>query len=178
MVTFHLSNTSPINPPTASPILTQPQLWAGLQRKIRAAQEFVPAIEACWVLSEEVEEGEGAEGKGGEGGNIVVTREVQFKKGVGNKDRAREVVRGFWPSWIDFEQEDGSHIRNIISSGSSGAAHDLYMTYSFEFRCPGLEAGSEEAERELVKLKGLAQKAVDMSIDAIRAMVVDGRIKA
>lgn len=27
------------------------------------------------------------------------------------------------------------------------------MTYSFEFRCPGVEAGSEEAERELVKLK-------------------------
>ncbi|CBX91847.1 hypothetical protein LEMA_P045530.1 [Plenodomus lingam JN3] len=166
MVTFHLSHTSPINPPSAAPVLTQAQLWAGLQRKIRFAQEFVPVIEGCEVLGEEA----------GEGGDVVVTREVRFKAGAGPRERAREVVRGFWPCWIDFEQQDGSHIRNIISTGSSGSPTDLYMTYTFEFKFPDLQRGSDEAHRQLGKLKEMAQKAVDMSIDAIRAMVLDGRI--
>ncbi|KAF2847992.1 DUF1857-domain-containing protein [Plenodomus tracheiphilus IPT5] len=178
MVHIHLSHTSPINPPSASPILTQPQVWAGLQRKIRFAQEFVPVIETCEVLSETTEDDDDDVGKGGQGGGTVVTREVKFKEGAGPKDRAREVVRGFWPSWVDFEQEDGSHIRNIISSGSSGEDHDLYMTYVFEFRFPHIKEGSDEAEKEVMRLKGMAKKAVDMSIDAIRAMVLDGRIKA
>jgi hypothetical protein len=86
MVNIHLAYTSRINPEGASPVLTQPQIWAGLQRKIRFAQEFVPVIESCKVLEED------AAG--------VVTREVVFKKGMGPKDRAREVVRGFWPSWV------------------------------------------------------------------------------
>jgi hypothetical protein len=62
MVNINLAYTSPINPSGASPILTQPQIWAGLQRKIRFAQEFVPVIESCEVLEED-EQG-------------VVTREV------------------------------------------------------------------------------------------------------
>ncbi|EUC46829.1 hypothetical protein COCMIDRAFT_4118 [Bipolaris oryzae ATCC 44560] len=163
MVNFNLAHTSRINPPGAAPVLTQPQLWAGLQRKIRFAQEFVPVIESCTVLEES------ADG--------VVTRHVVFKKGMGPKDTAREVVRGFWPTWVDFEQEDGSHVRNIISDGASGGVEDLHMTYVFEFRLPNVQEGTEEAEKELARLKGMAKKAVDSSIDAIREMVKDGRIK-
>jgi hypothetical protein len=86
MVDINLSYTSRINPSGASPVLNQAQIWAGLQRKIRFAQEFVPVIESCKVL-EESEDG-------------TVTREVVFKKGMGPKDRAKEVCRGFWPSWV------------------------------------------------------------------------------
>jgi hypothetical protein len=86
MVNINLSYTSRINPSGASPVLNQAQIWAGLQRKIRFAQEFVPVIESCKVLEES------------EGG--TVTREVVFKKGMGPKDRAKEVCRGFWPSWV------------------------------------------------------------------------------
>jgi hypothetical protein len=142
MVTLHLAHTSRINPSGASPILTPPQIWAGLQRKIRFAQEFVPVIESCDVLEEK---------------DGVVTREVVFKKGMGPKDRAKEVVRGFWPSWVDFEQEDGSHIKNIISDGDDG---DLFMTYAFEFRLPGVEEGSEQAEKEVQRFKGVSTFSV------------------
>jgi hypothetical protein len=86
MVNFNIAHTSRINPAGASPILTQSQIWAGLQRKIRFAQEFVPVIESCTVLEES------ADG--------VVTRDVVFKKGMGPKDTAREVVRGYWPCWV------------------------------------------------------------------------------
>ena len=85
MVTLHLSYTSRINPSGVSPVLNNNQLWAGLQRKIRFAQEFVPVIESCEVL----------EDKDG-----VVKRQVVFKKGQGPVDRAREVVKSYWPSWV------------------------------------------------------------------------------
>ena len=87
MVNLHLAYTSKINPAGATPVLNQAQIWAGLQRKIRFAQEFVPVIESCDVL----------EDKDG-----VVTRVVKFKPGLGPKDTAREVVRGYWPSWVRF----------------------------------------------------------------------------
>jgi hypothetical protein len=85
MLNLHIAHTSPINPPGASPTLTHTQIWAGLQRKIRHAEEFVPVIESCEVVSDE---------------DGVVTRNVVFKKGQGPKDRAKEVVRGFKPSWV------------------------------------------------------------------------------
>jgi hypothetical protein len=98
-------------------------------------------IESCSVLEEK---------------DGVVTREVGFKEGAGPKRRAREVVRGYWPSWVDFEQEDGSFVRNIISEGSSGEERDLYMTYAFEWRLEHLKEGSEEVEREVERLKGVS----------------------
>ncbi|KAJ4338212.1 hypothetical protein N0V95_008127 [Ascochyta clinopodiicola] len=160
MVHIHLAHTAAINPPSStSPPLTLPQLWAGLQRKIRHAQEFVPVIASCTVL-EERDDG-------------TVVRDVVFKEGAGPKPRAREVVRGFYPSWVDFEQEDGTHIRNVISSGAEG---ELYMTYMFEFDLPHLKEGSKEAEEQRVKLQGMARVAVEKSIETIRAMVGDGRI--
>jgi hypothetical protein len=85
MTKIHLAYTAPINPAGASPVLTIPQIWAGLQRKIRHAEEFVPVIESCTVDSDE---------------NGVVVRQVKFKKGLGPKDEAREVVRSYEPSWV------------------------------------------------------------------------------
>ncbi|KAI4630490.1 hypothetical protein J4E80_001426 [Alternaria sp. BMP 0032] len=162
MVNFNIAYTSRINPAGATPVLNQAQIWAGLQRKIRFAQEFVPVIESCDVLEEK---------------DDVVTRDVTFKKGMGPKDQAKEVVRSYWPSWVDFEQEDGTHIRNIVSDGPSGETEDLNMTYMFEFVVPHVQEGTPEAEKEIQKFKGMAKKAVESSIDAIREMVKDGRIK-
>jgi hypothetical protein len=87
MVNIHLSYTAPINPPDTTPVLNPHQIRAGLQRKIRAAQEFVPVIISCDVL----------EDKDG-----VVTRDVKFKPGAGPKDQAREVVKSFYPSWVRY----------------------------------------------------------------------------
>lgn len=85
MVALNLAYTSQINPSGASPVLTRAQVWAGLQRKIRFAQEFVPVIESCKVLKDE------------EG---VVTREVKFKEGQGPRSEAKEVVRCWADAWV------------------------------------------------------------------------------
>lgn len=86
MVTVHLSYTSKINKPGDSPVLSVDQVWKGLQRKVRFAQEFVPVIESCTVL-EEKDDG-------------TVIRDVKFKEGAGPKPQARETVREYYPSWV------------------------------------------------------------------------------
>jgi len=85
MVTYYLAYTAPINPPNTTPVLTVPQVWQGLQRKIRFAQEFVSAITSCTVL----------EDKDG-----VVTRAVTFKEGLGLATDVREVVKSYEPTWV------------------------------------------------------------------------------
>lgn len=52
MVNIHCAYTEPINPSGASPVLSRDQVWRGLQRKIRKAQDFVPVITATDVLEE------------------------------------------------------------------------------------------------------------------------------
>lgn len=72
MVTLNLAYTSQINTGKPSPTLTIPQVWAGLQRKVRAGHEFVPAIVSTDVIEEKTD---------GKKNVPVVVREVVFKEG-------------------------------------------------------------------------------------------------
>jgi hypothetical protein len=135
MVTINLAYTAPINAFGAFPVLSQSQVWAGLKRKVRNAQEFVPLIVACEVLSEtEAEKG------------FTVVRQVKFKEGQGpNGDGkpVKEVCVHYAPCRVDFEQENGSTISNVVSTGPDG---ELMMTYAFEWRHPSVAAGSPDAK--------------------------------
>ncbi len=130
MVTFHLAYSAPANPAGAQPVLTQAQLFAGFQRKVRQPSEFIPAIESAEVLSDE--------------GNVV-TRLVAFKAGSGPA-KVKEVCTILSPSRVDYHLENGSTVLNIISAGPSGAADDLYVTYTFEWKRDDLSEGSPEAK--------------------------------
>ncbi|KAK5651850.1 hypothetical protein OQA88_11619 [Cercophora sp. LCS_1] len=172
MVSFNLAYTAPINRPSQTP-LTPSQVWAGLKRKVRHAEEFVPLIIDCKVVSSSPATSE-AEVE-------TITREVIFKSGAGPKNKAdgepvTEVVRHYPPVRVDFHQEDGTKIANYISQGPSGEETDLYMTYVFEWRVPGVEAGSEEATKLEEKFKGTAKIAVESSIETIRRLVGEGKI--
>ncbi|KAI1413229.1 DUF1857-domain-containing protein, partial [Hypoxylon sp. FL1857] len=169
MVTFNLAYTAPINPAGATPALTLAQVWTGLQRKVHRAQEFVPVIEECNVLSEETVEGTG---------NLKVTREVRFKAGSEPASGAggtlvKEVVVHYPPCRVDFEQPDGSTIANIVSQDADG---ELEMTYAFEWRYPGVKEGSDEAKALEEKSWKMAKIAVHGTIDTIRRFVKDGEI--
>lgn len=83
MVNIYCAYTAPINDASASDItVTRAQCWAGLQRKVRNAPEFVGAIATCKVLSEDEADG-------------TVTRVVTFK--ADPEKEVKEVCRGFWP---------------------------------------------------------------------------------
>ncbi len=85
MARINLAYTGPINPPVATPVLTEQQVWKGLERKVRFAQEFVPVIDSCHVIREE---------------GVEVERDVYFKAEVEQGkvgEPTREVVRLYEP---------------------------------------------------------------------------------
>lgn len=170
MVTFNLAYTAPVNPAGATPALTLPQVWAGLQRKVLRAQEFVPVIVECNVLSEETVQ---------DTGSLKITREVRFKAGSEPGSGAggtlvKEIVTHYPPCRVDFEQPDGSTIANIVSQNPDG---ELEMTYAFEWRYPAVKEGSDEAKALEEKSWKTARIAVHGTIDTIRRLVKDGEIK-
>ncbi|KAJ4127933.1 hypothetical protein NW768_008216 [Fusarium equiseti] len=164
MVVINLAYSAPINPSGASPVLTEDEVWKGLQRKVRKAHEFVAPIQKCEVLSEESTET-----------GTKVTRQVTFDKSVRGDDDTvvKEVVHEFAPSRVDFRQPDGSNIFNIVSVDPDG---NLIMTYAFEWRHPELGEGSEKVKELREKHSQLAKGAVHGSIDTIRQLVKDGEL--
>lgn len=155
----YVAFTAPINPPSG-PQLTLDQVWALLRRKIRLAQDFVPAaIASTEVVSEASDEH----------GRPVTTRVVTFREG---DRRVEEVVTTFYPMKVEFRQPDGSRVMNIVSRGAGG---ELFMTYTFEWLHAGLGASAlaEKRERE----EAGSRMAVEGTIKAMREMVADGRWK-
>lgn len=159
MVTFNLAYTAPINPSGAEPKLTQLQIWAGLERKVRHAQEFVPVILSCDVLSEE----QTAKG-------FTITRQVRFKGAGSSGDGplVKEICTHYAPSRIDFEQENGSFISNIVSKGPDG---ELLMTYAFEWRQPEIAEGSDQVEKQEAEHLKVSQRPFEVRY--IHRMTVD-----
>lgn len=87
MVTLNLAYTTAINPPDGpGPVLSEAQIWAGLQLKVRDAPAFVPAISSCTVL----EDREAADG--------VVVREIVFASAPDKI--TKETCRLFGPSRV------------------------------------------------------------------------------
>ena len=90
MVAIHSAYTQQINPEGVTPTLTRAQIWKGLERKVRKAQDFVPVISGCKVLEDK--------------GNMVI-REATFKSGPdsvpGQGDMTvREVCNLFEPTRV------------------------------------------------------------------------------
>ncbi|KAK0665926.1 hypothetical protein QBC41DRAFT_257156 [Cercophora samala] len=170
MVTFNLSYTAPINPPNASPILTQSQIWACIKLKVRHAEQFVPAITNTEILSESTK-GETT---------VSLIRRVTFAPGghPAGAESAVETCRFFEPCRVDFVGADGSAIINAVSRGPPGGeAHELYYTYIFEWRHPDLEAGSEAAGRQEEADWVTTQLAVNATIATMRRMVREGVVR-
>ena len=88
MVAIYVAYTQPINPAGGTPVLTRAQIWNGLQRKIRRAQDFVPVISGCKVL---------------EDNDNVVVREAYFTIGgvPGQSGKSvREVCKSYEPTKV------------------------------------------------------------------------------
>ncbi|PFH56240.1 hypothetical protein XA68_16843 [Ophiocordyceps unilateralis] len=127
--TLHVAATAPINPPGATPVLSQEQVWEGLRRKVRHAEEFVPLIVSCAVVEEEEDK--------------VVTRKVVFADAAEGK-AVTEVCTEYAPSRVHFRMDSGTEVQNIISRG----VHDggLFMTYAFAWLVP---TGSDDEVRKM-----------------------------
>ncbi len=129
MTTLHIAHTAPINPPGSSPTITASQAWAGLQRKARRPQDFVPVVDTCEIHAEV---------------DNVISCTVVFKSdaSVAHAMRITETCTLSAPCRLDYKIEDGSSAVNVISSGAGG---ELFLTFAFAWRHEGLVAGSDEA---------------------------------
>ncbi|KAJ5096209.1 Protein of unknown function DUF1857 [Penicillium alfredii] len=156
----NIAFTAPINPSGATPVLTPQQIWAGLLLKIRSAETFVPAaIQSTTVVSDSVDSTTG---------NPVTVREVTFRE---TQRKVQETVTAFESCRVEFAQPDGSRVSNVVSEGAGG---ELYMTYIFEWRHPGVSA--EELATLLEKEKKMSQMAVEGTIKALRQLVEEKKI--
>ncbi|KAJ5824271.1 hypothetical protein N7447_006611 [Penicillium robsamsonii] len=152
--------TAPINPPGATPVITLDQIWNGLLLKIRSAETFVPAaIQSTNVVSDSVDPSTG---------NQVTVREILFRE---TQQTVQETVTAFKPTRVDFEQPSGSKISNVISQGAGG---ELYMTYIFEWRHPGVSEVELAALFE--KEKKMSQMAVEGTIKVLRQLVEEKKL--
>ncbi|KAK4207990.1 DUF1857-domain-containing protein [Rhypophila decipiens] len=171
MTVINLGYTAQINREGQS-VLTISQVWAGLERKVRHAEEFVPLISACEVLEEQI-----AKENGNDQQVEAITRNVTFRGNNGDPGRVvKEVCKLYPPCRVDFHQEDGSKIANYVTYGPSGEEQDLWMTYVFEWRHPDVQEGSDEAAALKVKHKTTAKMAVESSIETIRRLVAEGKL--
>lgn len=158
----HIAYTERINPAAAATKLSIEQVWPLLQRKVRRAQEFVPAgITSTTVLSTSTTPS----------GLPVTVREAVFLE---SGRRVREECIEYFPIKVEFHQPDGSKVENIISEGPDG---ELYMTYTFEWLHPELEGDDAGLQQKREQETKLAKMAVQSTLKAMREMVEDGRWK-
>lgn len=85
MVKIYAARTLPVNPVDASLVLTRAQLWAALQRKVRRATEFVPAMRECLVEKD--------------AGNFVV-RKTTLEQHDGKLRHMTEEVTSVGQQWV------------------------------------------------------------------------------
>jgi hypothetical protein len=157
--TNNIAFTAPINPQGQSPVLTVDQIWNGLLLKIRSAETFVPAaIQSTKVVSESYDEN----------GNPVTVREVLFRE---SQKTVQETVTGYEASRVEFVQPEGSKVNNIISEGADG---ELYMTYTFEWRHPGVSKEDMAAFAE--KERKMSQMAVEGTIKVLRQLAEEKKL--
>ncbi|MCJ1396875.1 hypothetical protein MMC11_000065 [Xylographa trunciseda] len=152
--------TLPINPPSSSPFLTVPQIWAGLIIKCKEPQRFVAAMSDCRVTSES---------------DTQIVRVITVGKDgmMGNPPgtELRERIDLVKPMKADFYMDNGTHISNIVSVGPKGS-EDLYMTFTFDIVGP--EGTDVEGEQANIEKTGLA--TVEHTIESIRGMVKEGTL--
>lgn len=179
---FHLATTKAINPPSASPVLTNEQVFAGLKIKARDPAKFVPVITTCEVVKED---------------DTGLTRVVSFKPGTGPPGKITELVtysgtvkvsedaslslprigesHDIYALQADFYTPDtGTAVSNIISTGENEA--DLYLTFTFSWNFAEITEGTEEAAAKAKTLAQMAQQVVPHTIEQIRTLVREGAI--
>lgn len=78
-------------------------------------------------------------------------------------------------SGIEFFQSVGSASRvlNIVSTGADG---ELYLTFTFEWEHPEIQAGSREAVEKQREYQDTAPRGVGGTLDEIRKLVGEGKL--
>ncbi|GAA6017278.1 hypothetical protein JCM11491_000616 [Sporobolomyces phaffii] len=144
--------TRPVNPPGVEPVLSEDQVWRGLEQKARNPILFVAAITSCEVVKDE--------------GNKV-TRLVSINGG----EKLREEIESYPNAVIYFDFADKpNRVLNLLSHGPTG---ELLLTYSFAGGIPGSDP---TVKRSVAEKNAMVGGIIDHTLDVIRDLVKDGKL--
>ncbi|KAF7350317.1 hypothetical protein MVEN_01336100 [Mycena venus] len=149
---YSFAATRPVNPPGAEPVLTEEQVWKGLEYKAHDPVPFVPMIASSKTIFEE--------------GNKL-TREMTM---ANSNITMKEDIETHAPTIVYFEMSTGLRITNTISYGP---ADELLLTYSFANGIPGVAADKPKPSGK--ELNAIVDNALDRSLKFIREMVKEGK---
>jgi hypothetical protein len=167
MTKIHIVHTAPINAPGSAPRLTRAQAWAGLARKARHPEEFVPVVAGCEILRDTALSSPGTDSSHPPSSNSPATHDeeveciVRFRPGVPHAMQIRNKCTLRAPCRLDYTMEDGSTAVNLIGVGPSllplvhadaegdrekagDEEEELYLTFAFCWEHVGLVRGGEE----------------------------------
>ncbi|KJA17585.1 hypothetical protein HYPSUDRAFT_46207 [Hypholoma sublateritium FD-334 SS-4] len=164
-----------VNPPGIEPVITEAQLWAGLQRKVRFPTEFVPAITSCEVISDT-----GTKVRPSfpsRTTHTLTTHRGQVVRSVsilgGAAAREEVELHEYTIAYFDMP-ETGNRITNLVSYDEEDR---LLLTFSFAGGIPGYDTAASGAARPSAKeLNTRIGPAVEHTIQTIRKMLVDGKL--
>ncbi|KAF8211163.1 hypothetical protein K438DRAFT_1958300 [Mycena galopus ATCC 62051] len=152
-MSYSFAATRPVNPPGAEPVLTEEQVWKGLEYKARNPIPFISMISASKVISEE--------------GNKI-TRELTLG---GSNITLKEEIETHAPTIVYFEMNTGLRVTNTISYGP---ADELLLTYAFAGGIPGVAADKPKPSGK--ELNAIVDKPLQRSLDVIRGLVKEGKL--
>ncbi|KAK7046549.1 DUF1857-domain-containing protein [Favolaschia claudopus] len=152
-MSYAFAATRPVNPHGVEPVITEEQLWKGLEIKARNPSVFVPMITSAKVTKDN--------------GNKL-TREVTFGT---NPQVITEEIEGHAATIVYFEMHTGSRVTNIVSYGPDD---QLLLTYGFANGIPGIP--SDKPKPSAKELNDMIGKAVEHGIDVVRQMVKEGKL--
>ncbi|KDQ60496.1 hypothetical protein JAAARDRAFT_32906 [Jaapia argillacea MUCL 33604] len=141
MVNYAVSATRVIPPPA-----TKAQAWSAIKR-IARNPVGVGGITENTILSEN------------EDGTELVRKFVRMGK------EETQTVTLFTPTWYKAKWHDsGSEVTVILSSDKEGVN---YVTFTFHWIRPDVEAGSEQDKQMAVQYEGMVNSAVDNAIKIV-----------
>ncbi|KAJ6484432.1 DUF1857-domain-containing protein [Mycena vitilis] len=152
-MSYSFAATRPVNPPGVEPVLTEEQLWKGLEYKARNPVAFVPFLSASKTTFEE--------------GNKL-KHEMTV---VNSNTTVKEDVEIHAPAIVYLELSSGIRMTNIISYGPSD---ELFLTYAFANGIPGVTP--DRPKPSATELNATIDKALSRSLTIFRDMVKEGKL--
>jgi acetylaranotin biosynthesis cluster protein L len=153
---YTLSVAVDVNPPGASPRLSQEQVWRGLMMKADNAVLFVPRMQSCTVLER------WADG---------LLREV-----VNDGNRFREKITFTPPVEVLFERVDTADNAGWITNVISESEHGLLLTFTFAVNLPGVKPGTPDERAKGEAMRESYVGAVKATLARVRQLVCEGKV--
>ncbi|KAJ7436079.1 hypothetical protein B0H11DRAFT_2365881 [Mycena galericulata] len=147
--------TRPVNPPDAQPVLTEKQLWRGLEYRARNPALFLPNVPASKMITDD--------------GNKIVQELT-----VENEDRTEtevltETVQAYPSTIMYHEVSNGLRIVTVMSRGAAG---ELLLTFSSANRELPASKPKPTAEEENARVGKVLEKTISM----FREMASEGKL--